>query len=60
VRIDCASHAIAWEGSTNAFGWSGPHTTLQSATVEWMLHNTYQGATKGAFHAKVDGTVLAE
>jgi pimeloyl-ACP methyl ester carboxylesterase len=60
VRVDCASHAIAWEGSTNAFGWSGPHTTLQDATIEWMLHNTYQGATTGAFHAKVDGTVVGE
>ena len=60
VRIDCASHAAAWEGSTNAFGWSGPHTTLQDATVEWMLHDTYQGARSGAFHAKVDGTVVPE
>ncbi len=60
VRVDCASHAIPWEGSTNAFGWSGPHITLQEATIEWMLHNTYQGAETGAFHARVDGTVVAE
>ncbi len=60
VRIDCASHAAAWEGSMNASGWDGPHTTLQIATVEWMLHNTYQGATRGEFHAKVDGTVVTE
>jgi pimeloyl-ACP methyl ester carboxylesterase len=60
VRIDCASHAAAWEGSTNASGWGGPHTTLQDATVEWMLHDTYQGATSGEFHAKVDGTVAPE
>lgn len=60
VRIDCGSHAAPWEGSTNASGWGGPHTTLQSAVVEWMLHATYQGASTGAFRAKVDGTVVAE
>jgi pimeloyl-ACP methyl ester carboxylesterase len=60
VRVDCASHAMPLEGSTNAFGWRGPHITLQDATIEWMLHNTYQGAETGAFHARVDGTVVAE
>jgi pimeloyl-ACP methyl ester carboxylesterase len=60
VRIDCGSHAAPWEGSTNASGWGGPHTTVQSAVVEWMLHATYQGASTGAFRAKVDGTVVAE
>jgi pimeloyl-ACP methyl ester carboxylesterase len=34
VRIDCGSHATAWEGSTNPSGWRGPHSTLQSAAVE--------------------------
>jgi pimeloyl-ACP methyl ester carboxylesterase len=60
VRIDCASHPAAWEGSTNPSGWGGPHTTLQDATIEWMSHATYQGETHGAFRAKVDGTVVAE
>ena len=60
VRIDCASHPAFWEGSTNPSGWGGPHTTLQNATAEWMLHNTYQGASNGAFHVKADGTVVAE
>ena len=60
VRIDCGSHAALWEGSTNPSGWGGPHTTVQSAVVEWMLHATYQGATNGAFRAKVDGTVVTE
>jgi pimeloyl-ACP methyl ester carboxylesterase len=60
LRIDCASHAAALEGSTNLSGWRGPHTTLQDATVEWILSDTYRGAKNGAFHAKVDGTVTAE
>ena len=57
-RLRIARNAV--EGSTNPSGWGGPHTTVQSAVVEWMRHATYQGATTGAFHAKVDGTVVAE
>jgi pimeloyl-ACP methyl ester carboxylesterase len=60
VQIDCASHASLWEGSTNASGWSGPHTTIQGAAIEWLTSGTYQGFSTGKFRSLADGTVVVE
>ena len=58
--MDCASHASLWEGSTDASGWGGPHTTIQAAIVEWLTQGTYQGFSAGTFRTLADGTVVVE
>jgi pimeloyl-ACP methyl ester carboxylesterase len=60
VQMDCASHASLWEGSTNASGWGGPHTTIQAAAIEWLTRGTYQGFSTGRFRSLADGTVVVE
>jgi pimeloyl-ACP methyl ester carboxylesterase len=56
VRIDCGSHPTFLEGSTNPSGWGGPHVVAQDATLQWLTKGTYNGATKGIFHAHTDNT----
>jgi pimeloyl-ACP methyl ester carboxylesterase len=60
VRMDCASHASLWEGSTVASGWGGPHATIQTAAIEWLTTGTYQGFTTGRFRTLADGTAVIE
>jgi pimeloyl-ACP methyl ester carboxylesterase len=60
VRMDCASHAALWEGSTAASGWGGPHTTIQDAVIEWLTNGTYQGLSIGQFRTQADGTIVIE
>jgi len=60
VRMDCASHASLWEGSTAASGWGGPHTTIQAAAIEWLTNGTYQGFSIGQFRILADGTTVIE
>jgi pimeloyl-ACP methyl ester carboxylesterase len=60
VRMDCASHASLWEGSSAASGWGGPHATIQSAVIEWLTNGTYQGFSNGQFRTLSDGTTVIE
>jgi pimeloyl-ACP methyl ester carboxylesterase len=60
VRMDCASHASLWEGSTAASGWGGPHTTIQAAVIEWLTNGTYLGFSIGQFRTLGDGTTVIE
>jgi pimeloyl-ACP methyl ester carboxylesterase len=60
VRVDCGSHAVFWEGSTDPSGWPGPHVTARDAVIEWFTKQTFHGATTGTFRSQVDGTVVPE
>lgn len=60
VRMDCASHASLWEGSTTVSGWGGPHATIQAAAIEWLRNGTYQGFATGMFRTLADGTTVIE
>jgi len=60
VRIDCGSHSVFWEGSTDPSGWAGPHVTARDAVIEWFAKGTFRGATSGSFRAGVDGAVVPE
>ena len=60
VRMDCASHASLWEGSTAPSGWGGPHATIQDGVIEWLTKGTYQGFSIGQFRTLADGTTVIE
>lgn len=60
VRMDCASHASLWEGSTAPSGWDGPHATIQDGVIEWLTKGTYQGFSIGQFRTLADGTTVIE
>jgi len=60
VRIDCGSHSVFWEGSTDPSGWGGPHVTAREAVIEWFTKGTFADETNGTFRAHVDGTVEPE
>jgi len=60
VRIDCGSHSVFWEGSTDPSGWGGPHVTAREAVIEWFTKGTFADETNGTFRALVDGTVEPE
>jgi alpha-beta hydrolase superfamily lysophospholipase len=60
VRMDCGSHAVFWEGSTDPSGWGGPHVTGREAVIEWFAKGTFAGATSGTFRSRVDGSVVPE
>lgn len=60
LRMDCASHASLWEGSTAASGWGGPHATVEAAVIEWLMNGTYQGFSIGQFRTLADGTTVIE
>jgi len=60
VRMDCGSHAVFWEGSTDPSGWAGPHVTGRDAVIEWFTKGTFGGATSGTFRSRVDGSVVPE
>jgi hypothetical protein len=60
LRMDCGSHSVFWEGSTDPSGWGGPHVTAREAVVEWFTKGTFGGETAGTFRSKVDGSIEAE
>jgi pimeloyl-ACP methyl ester carboxylesterase len=45
VEVECASHALVWEGSAT---WAGPHATLKAALIDWIKSETFNGAKNGA------------
>jgi pimeloyl-ACP methyl ester carboxylesterase len=64
VQVECASHALPWEGcdggrctpaSGTPYGgkwgepWAGPHATLKAALIEWIKSGTFRRAAKGSF-----------
>jgi alpha-beta hydrolase superfamily lysophospholipase len=60
VRMDCGSHSVFWEGSTDLSGWAGPHVTAREAVIGWFTKGTFGGETNGTFRSRVDGSVEAE
>ncbi|MCZ0987922.1 alpha/beta fold hydrolase [Streptomyces diastatochromogenes] len=70
VQVQCASHAMLWEGCSGprctprtgkpygtAAGrvWPGPHATAQAAITEWIKNGTFTGATNGRFTVDESG-----
>jgi pimeloyl-ACP methyl ester carboxylesterase len=64
VQVECASHALPWEGcagtrcepaSGTPYGgapgapWAGPHATLKAALIERIESGTFNGAMSGRF-----------
>jgi pimeloyl-ACP methyl ester carboxylesterase len=49
VQVQCASHALLWEGSAEGAPWAGPHATLKAALIEWIKSGTFNGAANGSF-----------
>ena len=60
VRLDCGSHSVFWEGSTDPSGWGGPHVTAREAVIEWFTKGTFAEQTVGAFRTHADGSVEPE
>jgi pimeloyl-ACP methyl ester carboxylesterase len=46
VEVECASHALPWEGADS---WAGPHYMLKKALIEWIKSGTFNGAANGRF-----------
>jgi pimeloyl-ACP methyl ester carboxylesterase len=71
VQVDCATHAMVFEGCSNAarcqpvsgtpYGgqpgrpWTGPHSTVKSALIEWITDTTFNGAPAGRFLVNSSG-----
>jgi hypothetical protein len=70
VRVDCASHALVWEGcagdrctpaSGTPYGgtpgapWAGPHATLKAALIEWIHDGKFKGQKNGSFIVNESG-----
>lgn len=48
VQVQCASHALPWEGCAGA-GCTPPHATFKTALIEWIKSGTYKGHANGSF-----------
>lgn len=74
VQVGCGSHTFLLEGCTGArckpatgtpYGevagqpWSGPHTTVKAALIEWITSGTFNGASIGKFKVDDSGVVSA-
>ena len=74
VQVECASHALLWEGcagerctplSGTPYGgtpgapWAGPHATLKAALIEWIKSETFNGAANGSFNVNQSGVATA-
>ncbi|MET7703026.1 hypothetical protein [Streptomyces sp. NPDC005485] len=72
VQVQCASHAILWEGCSGSrctppsgtpygglpgYPWAGPHATVQAAVIEWIKNGTFNSATNGRFTVSTSGVV---
>jgi pimeloyl-ACP methyl ester carboxylesterase len=71
VRLDCATHAMMWEGCSNLarcipdsgipYGrpperrWAGPHSTIKTALTEWIINGTFDHAPIGKFIVDASG-----
>jgi pimeloyl-ACP methyl ester carboxylesterase len=65
VQVQCASHALLWEGcagnrcrpapGTKPYGgtpgrpWAGPHATFKAALIEWIKEAKFNGEPNGSF-----------
>jgi hypothetical protein len=56
VEVECASHALLWEGSAT---WAGPHTTFKEALIEWIKNGKFQGKDSGSFIVNESGMASA-
>jgi len=64
VKVDCASHAMVWEGCDPA-GCTPPHLTLKNALIGWIINETFNdgtasGAKTGKFTVKTNGQVTPD
>jgi pimeloyl-ACP methyl ester carboxylesterase len=75
VQVQCASHALLWEGcagdrcrpapGTKPYGgtpgrpWAGPHATLKAALIEWIKSGTFNGNANGRFVVDESGVARA-
>ena len=74
VQVGCASHNIMAEGCLGArckpasgtpYGeaagqpWSGPHTTVKAALIEWITSGIFNGAASGRFTVNDSGVASA-
>jgi pimeloyl-ACP methyl ester carboxylesterase len=72
VQVECASHALPFEGCTGPrctpasgtpYGeppgdaWRGPRATLTAALIEWIKSGTFNGAMSGRFMVDAGGVV---
>jgi hypothetical protein len=71
VQLDCATHAMMWDGCSNAsrcipasgipYGgvpdrpWAGPHSTIKAALIEWITSGTFDRASIGTFIVDASG-----
>jgi len=51
VQIECASHALPWEGA---------HAALKDALIEWIKSGRYKGNESGSFLVKESGQVVQQ
>jgi len=56
VEVECASHALLWEGSAT---WGGPHTTFKAAMIEWIKSGKFKGKDSGSFIVNASGEARA-
>ncbi len=49
VQVQCASHALVWEGGAPGGAWAGPHYTLKEALIEWIKSGKFKGHENGSF-----------
>jgi pimeloyl-ACP methyl ester carboxylesterase len=74
VRVQCASHALLWEGcrgsrcmpvsgtpygATPGTPWAGPYATVKAALIEWIQRGTFDGAASGSFVVDASGVATA-
>ena len=57
IKMACASHFALLEGSTL---WAGPHTIVQSATADWVIGESFNGASHGIFNVSMTGAISPE
>jgi len=64
VKVECASHAMVWEGCDPA-GCTPPHLTLKNALIGWIQNQTFNDGTPspkttGKFTVKTNGQVTPD
>src|SRR5712691_9634291 len=60
VQLDCASHALLWEGCSGA-GCVAPHESVQMHVGDWILTGMVfasPGHDNGSFETAADGTLM--
>ena len=60
IQLDCASHALLWEGCSGA-GCVAPHESVQMHVGDWILTGMVfasPGHDNGSFETAADGTLM--